>query len=155
MLQKRAACRLVMDDSWGTVAAADPMISRAGTQHNHPRDACRIRSSSSGRNPAGIMNESWRPLHSLLVHVGRAHAKIRPSPPLLVFFTNKAWMRQRGPAPTSCPLMHSLCAFPPITSTPKGRDGTAILLHAHGDSFIPGPQLLHSPGTWTKNTHTC
>jgi hypothetical protein len=34
---KRAACSLVMDDARGaTVPAADPMISRAWTQHNHP-----------------------------------------------------------------------------------------------------------------------
>ena len=61
-----------------------------------------------------------------------------------------------GRLPPSCPLMHGLCAFPPITSTPKGRDGTAaILLHAHGDSFIPRPRSIV---TFTRhmdtNTHT-
>jgi hypothetical protein len=109
---KRAACRLVMDDSWGTAAAADPMISRAGTQHNHPRDACRIRSSSSGRNPAGRDHEWILTTIAFFACVGHLGPGKNP-PPLLVFFTKKAWMplvpARAGRLPPSCPLMHSLC----------------------------------------------
>lgn len=106
---KRAACSLVMDDAWGTVSAADPMISRPGTQHNHPRDACRIRSSSSGRNLAGIMSLLDDHLHCL----GWSHAKIRPSP-RSSSPRGKAWIPSGSRAssfslPPSCPLMHSIC----------------------------------------------